>query len=56
MLFKEIITVFFENIMKQLNTQCGQNAALLIANPDGTYSNHQTLKLNLHSLININYK
>jgi hypothetical protein len=40
MSFKEIITVYYENNMKPINTLCGQNAELLIVKTDGTYSYH----------------
>jgi hypothetical protein len=40
MLFKEIIAVYSENHMKSINTQCGQNAELLIDKAGGTYCYH----------------
>jgi hypothetical protein len=39
MLFKEIITAYFENRTKSINTLCEQNAELMVS-PSGTYSYH----------------
>jgi hypothetical protein len=38
MLFREIIVVYSENLMKPTNKLCGQNAALLIIKAGGAYS------------------
>jgi hypothetical protein len=42
-LFKEMITVCFENHTKPMNTLCGQNAELLIVKAGGRLSNHTAL-------------
>jgi hypothetical protein len=44
MLFGEIITVYFENNRKPINTVCGQNVDLLIAKAGGTCNYHWDLK------------
>jgi hypothetical protein len=40
MLFEEIIAVYSENHMKQINTLCGQKTELLIIKEGGKYSYH----------------
>jgi hypothetical protein len=40
MLFKEIITVYYENQTKPINTICGQNTELQTVKARGTYSYH----------------
>ena len=44
MLYREIIAVCSEIHTKHINTLCGQNVELLNVKPDGTYSDHWTLK------------
>jgi hypothetical protein len=44
MLFKEIITLYFENHMKLINTLCEQYAELLITKAGGTNSHHWAKK------------
>jgi hypothetical protein len=41
MLFREIISVYFENRMKSINILCGHTAELMIVNAGRTYSYHQ---------------
>jgi hypothetical protein len=43
MLFKEIIVVYSENLMKPVNTLCGQTAQLFIVIEGGRYSYHWAL-------------
>jgi hypothetical protein len=44
MLFREIIAIYSENYMKQINTLCGQNAELLIIIACGICSYQWALK------------
>jgi hypothetical protein len=43
-LIGKIISDYYENHTKHINTLCGKNAELLNALPGGTQSNHCTLK------------
>jgi hypothetical protein len=42
MLFTEVIAVYCENHMENINTLCGQNAELFIGKTGGIYSNRGT--------------
>jgi hypothetical protein len=44
MLFKEIISVYFENYAENINPLCGENAELLNVKACGKYSYHSALK------------
>ena len=44
MLCREIMAVCSEIHTKHTNTLCGQNVELVNVKPDGTYSDHWTLK------------
>jgi hypothetical protein len=44
MQFKDIITDYFENDMKHMNTLCEQNAERFSVKADGTYSNRCALR------------
>jgi hypothetical protein len=44
-LFKEIISVYSDNLTKPLNTLCGQNAELSTLKTGGTYTYHYALTL-----------
>jgi hypothetical protein len=45
MLFRKIIAVYSENLMKPLNTLNGKNAELFIVKAGGTYNPHWDLKV-----------
>ena len=45
MLYREIIAVCSEIHTKHINTLCGQNVEVFNIKPDGTYSDHWTLKI-----------
>jgi hypothetical protein len=45
MLFRETITVYYENHMKPTNTFSGENAELLNVRAGGTYSYHWAWKV-----------
>jgi hypothetical protein len=44
MLFRETVSVYFENHTEHTNRLCGQNAEYWYVKAGGTYSNHLDLK------------
>jgi hypothetical protein len=44
LLFREVIIVYYENLMKHINTVFGQNAEFFNVKAYGTYSKHSIIK------------